>query len=104
MKAPPLVQKQDPLKGVVDLKKFTLTEGGTLVADVSDLDRDCVQPIRHPTEDLGMGVLVRSHHTGKVVWFRCTEAHRDREGETTHWTFEPLEELDKVKKLIIFND
>lgn len=54
-----------------------------------------------------LALNVESHKTGRVIEF-VQQAHRDAEGDTTHWTFRPLiRGIDAAlasMTLTIFND
>lgn len=81
---------------------------GTLVAEASDFGpsrngRGWLQRLYDDAADVGIAIL--SQTTGRVERFYLIEEHVDRDGDLTHWEFEPCnKKLSTVKRVIIFND
>lgn len=54
----------------------------------------------------GNAFQVKSERTGKIVTFVSGTAHRNVDGDVTHWEYLPAcpAETPRVKRIIIFND
>ena len=51
------------------------------------------------------GFHMRSHRTGRLLWFQRKEEHRDAEGELTHVEFRAdIWNAGRQLKLMVFND
>lgn len=61
---------------------------------------------RHPEENLGTYVTIKSEHTGKVIKFRFQHAIKDEEGDIVSWLYKPAqgEDANPNLKVVIYND
>ena len=50
------------------------------------------------------GFHMRSHRTGRLLWFQRKEEHRDAEGELTHVEFRAHLGAGRQLTLMVFND
>lgn len=62
-------------------------ESNALVAEISDIQEDLFGPLYNDACD--QGFVVRSARTGVAVPYYLASTHKDREGDITHWTFQP---------------
>lgn len=80
----------------------------SFVTEASSLGAFQVSQIYDDASDVGF--IMVSKRTGREAVFYLNQAHHDREGDLTHWTFKPTPEtLAKYPQLrehivIIFND
>lgn len=58
--------------------------------DISTLQANGVDPIAQLYHDAcDQGFLMRSHRSGNIAVWYLSDTGKDREGDTTHWTFKP---------------
>lgn len=50
------------------------------------------------------GFHMRSHRTGRHLWFQRHQEHRDSEGELTHVEFQAHLAPGRMLRLLVFND
>jgi hypothetical protein len=87
--------------------EFTYKDGvfSAFVSDLPRFDPEQVYP-----DALDEGICLVSHRTGRKAWFVLSQAHTDREGDLTHWTFVPSTEALRVDRRLanvrveVFND
>src|SRR4051812_3614743 len=92
----------------IEATKFTF-HNRAFIAEASDLTgHELFRQIYDDAADVGFAI--RNPKTGNVMRFHLAEEHKDREGDTTHWTFHPIPaDLRKHPcladlKVVIFND
>jgi len=93
----------------MDLKKFDFDkERKLLTADASDFGSVVngfwwLRRMSKNNVDF-LGIFIKSHHTGKVEAFYLKDEVKDPEGDLLCLTFYPMSKLEKVEKVMIFND
>ncbi len=90
------------------LERFTLTNKDHLSTFESDLRSgpfDGTFPWLHRLYDdaADVGIAIRSHHTGQVVYFHL-EDQEERDGEIVAWHFKPIPGETFTGTVTIFND
>lgn len=60
--------------------------------------------IRQIDENGQYGIVIVSHHTGRELICEFSAERRDAEGELLAYEFEPIDSIDTVESVILFND